>query len=112
MLTESSKDDQAQEMIYNMMGRFWVAAICAGPIALKEHLSEGHRLTSHPSVADELKEKEVDYVDDETVVVDKDNMLITRFPLVLSCFYHTLLKTLVVAVLATCLSLLLRSSSN
>eukprot|EP01135_Chromosphaera_perkinsii_P009005 Nk52_evm23s1569 gene=Nk52_evmTU23s1569 len=50
----------------------WVAAICAGPVAFVAHgISEGKRITSHPSVKEEIeKTGKYVYCDDERVVID------------------------------------------
>ncbi|KAF2029036.1 DJ-1 [Setomelanomma holmii] len=53
----------------------WVAAICAGTTALvasgQKHASQSRKVTSHPSVAEEIKSKSWEYSEERVVVDDK-----------------------------------------
>lgn len=56
----------------------WVGAICAAPVALKEHaVFQGHRMTSHPSVR-VLLEDWAEYV--EHSVVEDGKLITSRGP--------------------------------
>ncbi len=56
----------------------WVGAICAAPVALKQHgVFEGRRMTSHPSVR-ALLEDWADY--SEHSVVEDGNLITSRGP--------------------------------
>ncbi|MDA9101212.1 DJ-1/PfpI family protein [Omnitrophica bacterium] len=72
------KDDRVKEIVRKMSGRKkWIAAICAAPLILKDAgLIKGLKLTSHPSIKDELKEAKYQ---EQRVVVD-GNYITSRGP--------------------------------
>ncbi|EGT3615527.1 DJ-1/PfpI family protein [Clostridium perfringens] len=86
-------NEKVQSLIkkYNEENKI-VAAICAAPIALaKAGVIEGRTVTSYPGFKEELGN--VNYVEDETVVVD-ENIITSRGPATALVFGLEILKQL------------------
>lgn len=70
-----------------------IAAICAAPTALKTHnIGKGKRITSYPSMKNDLCE-DYEYMDDENVVID-GNLITSRGPATAFDFSLAIVETL------------------